>query len=185
MRGWSDSELLARFQSDKDDALEILFERYEGPLFLFLIGILRDHHRAEDALQETFVQALQRLDGIASEHLRGWLFTVAYHQAMLTRRKSAFQERHFPRAPGDPAMTALDPGGDPLHHAQCREEADWCRDVLQQLPKSQREVIRLRLYEGKRFRDIAADLGCPVNTALARMHQGLQRLRFLGGRQRG
>jgi RNA polymerase sigma-70 factor (ECF subfamily) len=39
------------------------------------------------------------------------------------------------------------------------------------------------LYEGKRFRDIATELGCPVNTALARMHQGLRRLRYLWGRE--
>ena len=33
--------------------------------------------------------------------------------------------------------------------------------------------------EGKRFREIAASLGCPLNTALARMHEGLKRLRLL------
>jgi RNA polymerase sigma-70 factor (ECF subfamily) len=50
---------------------------------------------------------------------------------------------------------------------------------LEQLPAGQREVIRQRVYEGKRFREIAAALGCPLNTALARMHDGLKRLRLL------
>ena len=40
-------------------------------------------------------------------------------------------------------------------------------------------MIRKRVYEGKRFREIAADLKCPLNTALARMHEGLKRLRLL------
>ncbi len=175
----SDAELLARVRGGDDGALEELFERYEQPLFLFLAGILKDHHRAEDALQETFVQALERLDGIDPDHLRGWLFTVAYHQAMLTRRKLAAQHRHFPQAPGDPEATVADAGGDPARWVATREEAERCRRLLDQLPEHQREVIWLRLFEGKRFRDIAATLGCPLNTALARMHQGLKKLRGL------
>ena len=47
----SDTELLARFRAGDDLALDPLFERYEGPVFRFLFGILKDHHGAEDALQ--------------------------------------------------------------------------------------------------------------------------------------
>jgi RNA polymerase sigma-70 factor (ECF subfamily) len=185
MGSWSDAELLARVRGGDDGALEALFERYEQPLFLFLVGVLRDHHRAEDALQETFVQALERLDGVDPDHLRGWLFTVAYHQAMLTRRKVAARQRHFPQTAAGPETAVPDPHGDPVREAVAREEARWCAELLQQLPEGQREVIRQRLYEGKRFRDIAADLGCPLSTALARMHQGLKRLRLLGGIKHG
>src|SRR5580704_8918210 len=83
----SDAALLSRFQSGDPQALDLLFERYETPLFQFLLGILKDTHRAEDALQETFVRALSRLDGVDPDHLRGWLFTIAYHEAMLLRRR--------------------------------------------------------------------------------------------------
>ncbi|HMF19921.1 MAG TPA: sigma factor, partial [Gemmataceae bacterium] len=78
-----DAKLIARFRSGDDSALTDIFQRYEVPLFQFLCGILRDHHQAEDALQETLVRALEHLDGVNDNHLRGWLFTVAYHQAML------------------------------------------------------------------------------------------------------
>ena len=33
----------------------------------------------------------------------------------------------------------------------------------------------------ERFREIADALNCPLNTALARMHEGLKRLRLLWG----
>src|SRR5215813_8318877 len=89
----SDAELLARFRCGDDAALEHLLERYEAPLFQFLVGMLRDHHQAEDVLQETFVRALERLDGVDPEHLRGWLFTVAYHQALLARRRQKARQR--------------------------------------------------------------------------------------------
>ena len=89
----SDAELLTRFRGGDDAALEALFERHETPLFYFLLGMLRDTHQAEDALQETFVRALERLDGVDPDHLRGWLFTVAYHQAMLAKRRQKGRDR--------------------------------------------------------------------------------------------
>jgi RNA polymerase sigma-70 factor (ECF subfamily) len=172
----SDGGLLARFRSGDERALDSLLARYEVPLFQFLFGILRNHHLAEDVLQETFVRALERLDGVDPDHLRGWLFTVAYHQAMLAKRR----QKNRP-ACGDVTQAELadDAEFDPQLQAQQREEASRLRDLLELLPAAQREVIRQRVYEGKRFREIAAALGCPLNTALARMHEGLKRLRLL------
>jgi RNA polymerase sigma-70 factor (ECF subfamily) len=172
--GPSDAELLQRFHSGENGALDVLFDRYETPLFQFLVGMVRDHHQAEDVLQETFVRALQRLDGVDPEHLRGWLFTVAYHQAMLAKRR-----RQWRHAPGARTPDQPDPGPDPGAQAEERENAGRLRNLLEHLPPQQREVIRQRMYEGKRFREIAADLNCPLNTALARMHEGLKRLRLL------
>lgn len=178
----TDRELLEGFRAGDSEALEELFERYEAPVYQFLVGLLRDHHLAEDVLQETFVRALERLDGVDPDHLRGWLFTVAYHQAMLVRRKA--KGKH-----GLPRVVAVEFAGDderlpdvlpgPVREAERREEAQQIRALLEQLPPHQREVIRQRVYEGKRFREIAADLECPLNTALARMHEGLKRLRLL------
>jgi RNA polymerase sigma-70 factor, ECF subfamily len=171
----SDVELLSRFRSGSPCALERIFERYETPLFQFLVGILRDHHQAEDALQETFVRALERLDSVDPEHLRGWLFTVAYHQAMLTRRQRKARLPSVHEHNG----TVTDPTPAPWLQAAAHDDARRLRELLEQLPASQREVIRQRIYEGKRFREIAAALNCPLNTALARMHEGLKRLRLL------
>jgi RNA polymerase sigma-70 factor, ECF subfamily len=172
--GQSDADLLRRFHAGEEGALDLLFDRYETPLYQFLVGMLRDHHEAEDVLQETFLRALERLEGVDPDHLRGWLFTVAYHQAMLAKRR---QKKHI--APELDSPNQPDPSPGPGAEAERREHAGRLRHLLEQLPVNQREVIRQRVYEGKRFRDIAAALNCPLNTALARMHEGLKRLRLL------
>jgi RNA polymerase sigma-70 factor (ECF subfamily) len=174
MTNLSDAKLLARFRRGDETALEKVFERYEAPVFHFLVGILRDHHQAEDVLQETFVRALERLEGVDGEHLRGWLFTVAYHQAMLAKRR---QKQHPARGAEWGAVADRGPG--PHLLAEQGDDARRLRELLELLPAGQREVIRQRVYEGKRFREIATSLGCPLNTALARMHEGLKRLRLL------
>jgi len=176
----SDSEVVERFQAGDEAALDLLFGRYEAPLFHFLVGMLRDHHLAEDALQETFVRALRRLDGVDPEHLRGWLFTVAYHQAMLIKRKL----KHCHQAISETHEQA-DSIAEPEQLVMAREDAGRLKVLLESLPQGQREVIQQRVYEGKRFREIAAHLNCPINTALARMHEGLKRLRVLWGHDHG
>lgn len=171
----ADASLLARFRAGDVRALNDLLTRYETPLFQFLVGMLRDHHAAEDVLQETFVRALERLDGVDGDHLRGWLFTVAYHQALLARRRQKSRPAAALAPDADPASRQLGP----QELAALRDDARQLRGLLDRLPAAQREVIRQRVYEGKRFREIAATLDCPLNTALARMHEGLKRLRLL------
>ena len=175
MSSLSDAQLLTRFRSGDECALEALFERYEVPVFQFLLGMLRDHHLAEDALQETFVAALRGSDAADPEHFRGWLFTVAYRQAMLLKRRG----KKLPAPAPEPALVVADPAPCAAELAERQDEARRLRELLEQLPGPQRDVIRARIYEGMRFREIAEALGCPLNTALARMHDGLKRLRVL------
>ena len=171
----TDAELLARFREGDSSALEPLFLRYEGPVFRFLFGVLKDHHAAEDALQETFVQAIRRVEAVAPETFRGWLFTVAYRQAMLIRRKG----KRLPAQADDGVLLGL-VGAEPADNgAAGADEARAVRELLDLLPGPQRAVIAARVFEGKKFREVALALGCPLNTALARMHEGLKRLRQL------
>lgn len=169
-----DQDLLARFQAGDVSALDPLFERYEGPIFRFLFGILKDHHEAEDAMQETFVQALRHADDVQPESFRGWLFTVAHQQAVLLKRKA----KRWPAQAAD--VTLLEVLDRPMVDAAAQaDDARRIRELIDLLPTSQRTVIAARVFEGKKFREVAELLGCPLNTALARMHEGLKKLRQL------
>jgi len=169
-----DGHLVTRFQAGDERALKTLLERYESPLYQFLVGILRDPHQAEDALQDTWCRALQHLDSVDGGHLRGWLFTVAYHQAMLVKRRHKGQAISLDVPLADP---------NPGPEAALEQQEDFARlkKLIDHLPVQQREVILQRIYEGKRFREIADTLACPLNTALARMHEGVKKLKLLWG----
>src|SRR5581483_2277454 len=115
---------------------------------------------------------LRKADAVDPATFRGWLFTVAYQQAVLQKRRA--RRVPVPAAAGDLLGLAAD--------APAADRADDLRavaELLALLPAAQREVIRLRVYDGLRFRDVAERVGCPLNTALARMHDGLKKLRAL------
>jgi len=171
-----DGLLVTWFRAGDERALETLLKKYEAPLFQFLIGLLRDRHQAEDALQETWCRALRHLDGVDPAHLRGWLFTVAYHQAMLLKRRQKSRAETL-----SAQDTLADETPPPDANLEKQEELSRLRTLIEQLPDQQREVILQRICEGKRFREIADTLECPLNTALARMHEGIKKLKVLWG----
>jgi RNA polymerase sigma-70 factor (ECF subfamily) len=180
MGALSDAELLAGFRAGDEFALEALFERYEAPLFQFLIGILKNHHQAEDALQETFIKTLLGSSKVDPAKLRSWLFTVAYHEGMMVKRKQKRRSEN-----GVLSETLVDETRTGEEHVAAQDEHLRIRSMLDQLPAVQRQVIQARIYHGKQYREIAAELGCPLNTALARMHQGLKKLRQLWENENG
>ncbi len=171
----TDAELLTRFRAGDNTALEPLLARYEEPVFRYLFGVLRNHHEAEDALQETFVQAIRKVETAEAGTFRGWLFTVAHNQAMLLKRKA----KRLPAQADDFALLGLIGDLPADHTATATDEARVVRELLDLLPAPQRAVIAARVFDGKTFREVAAALGCPLNTALARMHEGLKKLRQL------
>ncbi|MBY0457728.1 MAG: sigma-70 family RNA polymerase sigma factor, partial [Gemmataceae bacterium] len=143
----TDADLLARFQAGDSSALEPLLGRYEEPVFRFLFGVLKDHHAAEDALQETFVQALRKADAVAGDTFRGWLFTVAHQQAVLLKRKA----KRLP-AQADPlALLGLVGAEAADERAGRADDAERVRQLLDLLPEPQRAVIRARVFDGKTF----------------------------------
>ena len=150
-----------------------LFAEHEEELRAFLLGVLRDRQAASDALQTTFAKLTERGHEVRQESRKAWLFRVAFHEAMLLRRKQATGDkilrqvawtRPEAESPADERMVRF-------------EDAERVRAALSELPNDQRQVVRMKIYEEKTFAVIAAELNIPLGTALARMRAGLEKLR--------
>jgi len=162
------------FSVDVDQA----FEQFAKPLENFLIGILKNGAEANDALQATFVKLMEKGDTILQQSaLKSWLFRVAYNEAMLIKRKDGVTRKHIeklawhvtPQAESDqPADRMLD-----------QERKQLVTQALDQLSAVQQEVVRKRIYEGLKFREIAEQLDLPLGTVLARMHASLKKLKIV------
>jgi len=73
-----DSEVVASIVAGDPHGLALAYDRYAGSLFKYCRTLLSDPADAADAVQDTFVIAATRLDGLrAPERLRAWLYAVA------------------------------------------------------------------------------------------------------------
>lgn len=155
------------------DFVAALYQEHGGELHRFLLGVLRDHDLAADALQNTFSKMIEVGHTARQETLKGWLFRVAYHEALALRRRQGVDGKAMLKL----AWSAPVAGETP-DEAACRSEAaDRVRIALEQLPPEQRQVVRLRIYEQQKFAAIAAELGLPLGTVLTRMKLALGKLR--------
>ena len=66
---------------------------------------------------------------------------------------------------------------DASYRMQGSEQEEKLRRAIDALPENQKQVLLLRYYSGLKFIEIADMLGCPLNTALGRMHKAMLKLK--------
>lgn len=171
---------MSRDDTDRIDAPRIdpqvvsaLYVEYGDELRAFLIGVLRDTDLASEALQSAFSKAVESGHTARAESLKGWLFRVAYNEALVLRRRQGVHERSLARL----AWTTDRQPGLPEDSFFRNESAERVRQALERLPREQRVIVQKRIYEEKTFAVIAAELKIPLGTVLTRMRTALQKLR--------
>ena len=155
-------------------------------LKLFLLGLLRQPQLAEDAYQRTFVQAIQAAQAVRLPTLKGWLFRIALNEARGILREQKRLNSPLPNSSDgsvSPELLSTHSGlsgtaePEPEQFLLREEVRQAVRESLKSLPPDQQQVIHRRIYEGKTFAEIAADMNLPLGTVLTWMRRGLLRLR--------
>lgn len=162
------------------DVVRSLYDLHAGELVAFLQGVLRDPETAREALQNTFQRVLEAGHTARLDSIRGWLFRVAFHEAMALRRRQAARERTWQRFVGNLSHDVEEPLPD-VKLIQA-EEIARLKAALGDLPADQRKVVERRIYSEETFAEIAADLKLPIGTVLTRMRLALQKLQKAFGR---
>lgn len=165
------------------DALGRLVERYRRPLFAFILKMatLSD---AEEIFQETWIRAIRNFSRFEENNMIGWLFRIARNLVIDRSRRDRLL---FPGA-GPVSASGLGSGSDWAQNVPDRERgpstdaqrADLRAKIdraVQTLSPEQREVFLMRTEADLPFKEIAKIQGVGLNTALARMHYAVQKLR--------
>jgi RNA polymerase sigma-70 factor (ECF subfamily) len=157
-----------------------LYDRYGDEMLRFLVAVLRDAQLASDVLQTTFARLVERGHETQEESRKGWLYRVAYHEAMSIRRRQAVDDAARRRA-----AWSREAAGESAESQLLRTElVNQVREAIEELPAEQRRIVRMRIYEDKTFAAIADELGIPLGTALGRMRAAMKKLRTRLERER-
>jgi RNA polymerase sigma-70 factor (ECF subfamily) len=152
----------------------LLFDDLAPELRRFVVGVVRDPDLADDVLQATFLKALERGHEARPETARGWLFRVAFHEALAARRRDSTRARGLKRLAGlGWTANAQPPDGRMIKD----ETVALVREAMARLPEEQRTVVLARICDDKTFAEIAAEAGLPLGTVLTRMRRALEKMR--------
>jgi len=174
----SDEALVQRLRTGEAAAGEALVKRYCTALLRYLQRVAGEHV-AEELHQQTWLSVLDHLDKFDPSSggggFKAWLFRIATNKA-----NDMWRSRGREKAAKEGLRLVVDEevpaAGDRL---EGNEETDKLKRVIAQLPESQRQVVMLRYYSNLKFVEIASILGCPLNTALGRMHKAMIKLKEL------
>ncbi len=166
---------MVRAAEGDETALQMLVERWERPVFAFLVRMLGSPEEAEDLCQDSFM----RMIGSAGKYrpegkFQSWLFRIAGNLARsrLRRRKIL---RWLPLANGHHETPAADP--DPLTELESGEERAQVRAAVSRLPERQREALILKQYHDLSYQEIADAMGATVASVQMLLHRAMSALR--------
>jgi RNA polymerase sigma-70 factor (ECF subfamily) len=171
----TDDELMVRGARGDEEALQLLVERWEKPVFAFLERMVGSREEAQDLGQETFLRVCRHAARYKpSGKFKSWLFRIAGNLARsrLRYRKVLQWVRYVPGL-HDP-LSAEAVADERLQNEHVRESV---RAVLAKLPVRQREAIVLRQYEGWSYQEIADTMQITVSAVESLLHRGMAKMR--------
>jgi RNA polymerase sigma-70 factor (ECF subfamily) len=166
-------DFVSRFRAGDPDAVRELYAEYGRRVWAVAFRALGDRSLAEEAVQQTFLQAWKAAGSFDETRDVGpWLFTIVRRVAVdLYRRESRRPHEGLDGvAESEPALVTLP--ADVERAAQSWE----VREAVDVLPDGEREVVHLQHFGGLSHDEIAERLGVPVGTVKSRSFRAHRRL---------
>ena len=148
----------------------LLYERYAGRLMAFCRSRLGSREEAEDAVQQTFLNAHRSLRGGTVPHAEAaWMFAIAANVCR-ERRRSAWRRSRIEVVSDDGLV------GEQAAPEHSHDELAGVADALAELTPNQRRAILMREWQGLSYREIAGELALTegaVETLIFRARRSL------------
>jgi len=163
--GLADEALSTAFIDGDEAAVRTVYRQYAGLVMCVAQRVLGDKGLAEEAVQQTFLQAWRNAASFeAGREFAPWLATIARRVAIdIQRRESRRVATPLDDAdPSDGALITLPPS------AEQAWEAGQVRLAIDALPPDEREVVRLQHLSGCTHQQIADQLGVALGTVKSR-----------------
>lgn len=167
-----DGELVRKARRGDERAFGQLVQKYGRAAYAVAYSVTGRHEDAEDAAQESFLVALERLEECRSpERFAGWLMTIVRNRSRnLVRRESLRETDPVPLSASSRTPT-------PERETERAELQEVLRDALDGLSEVQREIVLLHDLEGWKHREIADRMGLPSGTVRSHLHFARKALR--------
>lgn len=168
-----ESEWLKQTADGDRAAFERLFGAYEHRLYRFLLGLVREPQVAEELTGDVMLEVWKNAARFRGQSkVSTWIFGIAHHKAIdaLRRRAPAHVDL-------DELRAVQDAGAGPEALAVADSARRALADALLELTPEHRAVLELTFTNGCSQAEIAAIVGCPVNTVKTRVFYAKQQLR--------
>ena len=177
----SDQTLLEMYQQGNREAVSQLLERHTRRVRDYVRMLVKDNDVADDLTQEILIKVVKVLDeGRYTDkgRFQPWLLRIARNRVLDYFRAQKQNKTVSESSSGFDILGSTNFAEPSIEDKLISEQqVEDVRKLVELLPAEQREVVKMRYYEGLSFKEIAEHTGVSINTALGRMRYALINMR--------
>ena len=151
---------------------EVVFKKYYQPLVMFVMRHVGNEDGAKDIVQDIFFKLFEGSRSLPDDFLlKSWFYRVARNAAVDYLRHLQVEDKYkFLMAEAMISISDIDEEIDEQVYAKVNL-------AIESLPEQCRLIIKLNVLEGKKYQEIAEELGITVNTIRTQVSRGYKKLR--------
>jgi len=178
----TDEQLVVLFSKGNNQAFDVLLQRHKNRIYTYILLIVRNRDLAEDIFQESFMKAIITIKQgryVDNGKFYSWVTIIAHNLIIDSyrreRNENTISNEEFAEIDlFNDAKLCEENVEDVLVRDQVFSDI---RNLMCHLPENQQEVVRMRYYEDRSFKEIADKTGVSINTALGRMRYAVMNMR--------
>lgn len=154
---------------------DALINEHESALLRYATRILRDENAAQDVVQNAFLKLFRSLHRGVPEPSRvsGWLYRVTHNCAVdYLRKESRRRQLHIRHSEQSDQAVAADRG----EGFRISEAAARAAEVLRRLSLREQQLVILKVYEEKSYREISEITGLTVSNVGYILHHAMKKM---------
>lgn len=168
-----DYELVEKLQKGDLEAFDQIFKRYGDRLFGFALKYLKSKEETEELVQDVFLKIWENRKNIKKENsLKSYLFTIAYHNMC-----RIFRKKHIFLNYIEEAGAIKNDTFNQEEQIEYKSAMDSVNQLIEKLPKKQRQIFIKSRQEGKSTKEIAKEMNLAPGTVDNHISAALKFLR--------
>ncbi len=168
--------LITNFQKKDQKAFETLYDMYSKSMHGVIYNIVRDHHIAEEVMQDVFIKAWNKSDSYSAEKGRffTWILNIARNAAIDKTRSKSF--KNSKKNLNAEYFVDVLPTSESLDD---KTDAIGITKFVSKLAKKCIEVIELLYFKGYTQQEASEALNMPIGTVKTRNRNCIKELRTI------
>lgn len=176
----NDKDLILSYLEGDQKAFETLLNRHRNKIYTSIYLFVKDPDLAEDIFQDVFIKIIDTLRKGKYNHegkFLQWAMRISYNMCVDQFRRSKRRTKVSATETFD-IFDVLETNEENMETRIIKSQLHQkVRDLVDQLPDEQREVVILRHYADMSFKEISQLTRVSINTALGRMRYALINMR--------
>jgi RNA polymerase sigma-70 factor (ECF subfamily) len=181
----NETELVRKAKGGDQRAFSLLVKKYESTVYSFAYKVCRNEEKAEETLQDTFVNVYRKLGQFNGKaKFSTWLYQIVTNNCLMKRRKSKLDKSSVSLESPDSAQEDVEHQSDgaslqtlvslkqtPQDEMVNKELREFLDKAILKLPMEQRIVFILRDVEGRSSEEAAKILKVSVPAVKSRLRR--------------